>query len=308
MAPCSYVNEETTCDLQSLLLVRRKGSAKDNDAKTSKGSAVPSGTSSRPAEKKKRQAPENDVQQATAQPMSSTIVASAVETKRTRGAQPTTTCTSNSNPGFSSNYKVAIGKGIRHQLNGFLKGSNSGNSLGTAVTSSTATANSMMPTSSSETVNNYTMTSSAYASAQNALPSASPPAEPMRFFDPSELGMGVESDSLSQLKSNFAAANSATTTSSADRESPSNSSDGGLDSLVNLAMVPVLDDSHNSNVNTNDSPSETPSTNNAYVGRSMLRRDDSLINLAASLPRSSPSEDQQQSDSFNFIDFPNHLS
>lgn len=165
----------------------------------------------------------------------------------------------------------------------------------------------------------------------------------MQFLDPNELGMSVE-NSLSQLKSNFAAASNANNVKDAEavaalasfasNDAPSvasnntNSSStasgmsnrissvssfvGGMlsrdDSLINLAMLPTLDNTSN----------DSESNINRYRSY-MLSRDDSLIDLAASVARShvpnnrgttnrtndkSPSS-ANGSSSFQFIDFPN---
>ena len=90
-------------------------------------------------------------------------------------------------------YTVAIGKGLKHQFNGYLRTSGNSN---TTSTNSTYTKKANSTSSSSTTAPSYL----SHLSAQ--LASAAP--APLQFLDPSELGMSIES-SFRQLKDAFAA-------------------------------------------------------------------------------------------------------
>jgi len=321
MSPCSYINDNATCDIRSLLLMKRKnagsngsggtrggdrtlkeggkGGSKGSGKKspTRRGSGKNSSTTGGAKRGRKRKAvnPGNDIQPATVQPMfttTSTSTSSRVSSFGSSGMSslPMTQSTQNFNdmaasiaqniassssvgavsqqpsigqpsshqqhqPATASGangqqgYTVAIGKGVKHQLNGYLRFSNKGIAHSVVVRdpSSTTAATGSSPTSgsssttgassvtssnatsvssstvSSNTVaasnNNNTATTSqqpsylthpSSTSNQGAILSA--PA-PLQFLDPSELGMSIE-NSLSQLKDNFAAAASASALSS----------------------------------------------------------------------------------------------
>ena len=358
MSPCSYINEMATSDIRSLLLIKRKGSIKDGkvmDAATSAGTILsPDATSLADANDhrvsgndKKRPMRGNDIQSATEHPMfsNSSSYGSCINTANKRSkSEPV----NNGHPNTLS-YSLAIAKSVHHQLNkSNLKRSNSNNSVGTAMTANTSfnnsynTHNSSFNVSSISSSNNSASKFNPYLAHPSSQLAVSAPA-PMQFLDPNELGMSVE-NSLSQLKSNFAAASNANNVKDAEavaalasfasNDAPSvasnntNSSStasgmsnrissvssfvGGMlsrdDSLINLAMLPTLDNTSN----------DSESNINRYRSY-MLSRDDSLIDLAASVARShvpnnsgttnrtndkSPSS-ANGSSSFQFIDFPN---
>jgi len=275
--------------------------------------------------------------------------------KRTKLNQPATASSST-----GRGYTVAIGKGVRHQLNGYLRSNSS------TTNSSTNTAAPSFPAIPSTTKKN-TAYNTSYLSHPSAKLASSAPA-PLQFLDPSELGMSIES-SLSQLKNAFAAASGGTTvaaagtgtggntvastapaysrqaSASSTTSSSNNSSKyaasgmsrrvsfnaflGGMlsrdDSLINLAMLPTLDNAPTSTISngtsTNAGATATSGTANDYMTE-IFSRDDPLVNLAASVEMTSTSSSSAPgfaanvdnakqeneapvdgNDTFDFIDF-----
>jgi hypothetical protein len=173
-------------------------------------------------------------------------------------------------------YTVATGKGVRHQLNGYLRSSSSGGSINNNTATTTAAAS-----SSSQNESWLVHPSSNKASSAPA---------PLQFLDPNELGMSVTSTSyLNQLKNNFAAevaASGGVDTAPA----PSSSSSGvaattatEVTSSSESVDYPTTTDSSSGNNSTTTTSANTSSVSrvssqSSFLG--MLRRDDSLINLA----------------------------
>jgi len=312
MSPCSYINDNATCDIRSLLLMKRKNAGSNGSGgtrggdrtlkeggKSSKGSGKKSptrrssgknstttGGAKRGRKRKVSTNPGNDIQPATVQPMFNTSITSSTTssfggsssggmssslpmTQSTQnfndmaasiaqniassssGQQPSVQqqpssqqqhqVTTASSANGQQGYTVAIGKGVKHQLNGYLRFSNKGiahsvvvrdpsttiatGSSPTSGSSSTTGAASISSGSNATTASSSTVSSNTVAASNNNItattsqqpsyathPSTSTnqgailsaPA-PLQFLDPSELGMSIE-NSLSQLKDNFAAA------------------------------------------------------------------------------------------------------
>jgi hypothetical protein len=119
MAPCSYVNENATSDLRSLLRMKRKTSATTKDGKTT-----------------------NDKNGSQDSP---TIRSNASKTHGRPLGKKSTSCKRARKNGVqqhllenvpSSSITIAKGAGVKHQLNGYLQGS--GTSTGTMSTATTS--------------------------------------------------------------------------------------------------------------------------------------------------------------------------
>jgi len=110
MAPCSYVNENATSDLRSLLKMKRKTSATTRDAKSEKADESTS------MEAKPNQAQCSPFMTNNAS-FSTTHGIDNHMRKRSRSCVAESNCVSQNVP------KFAIGKGIRHSFNGYLKSS-----------------------------------------------------------------------------------------------------------------------------------------------------------------------------------------
>ena len=177
-------------------------------------------------------------------------------------------------------YTVATGKGVRHQLNGYLRSSSSGGSINN--TNTTANTTTTAASSSSQNESWLVHPSSNKASSAPA---------PLQFLDPNELGMSVASTSyLNQLKNNFAAEVAA---SGRVDTAPAPSSSSGVATATTTASevtsstesldYPTATDNSSGNGSTattgaNASSVSRVSSQSSFLG--MLRRDDSLINLA----------------------------
>jgi len=174
-------------------------------------------------------------------------------------------------------YTVATGKGVRHQLNGYLRSSSSGGSINNTNNNTTTAA-----ASSSQNESWLVHPSSNKASSAPA---------PLQFLDPNELGMSVTSTSyLNQLKNNFAAEVAAS--GRVDTAPAPSSSSSGVATTTTASEVtsssesldyPTSTDSSSGNGSTTTTSANTSSVSrvssqSSFLG--MLRRDDSLINLA----------------------------
>ena len=180
-------------------------------------------------------------------------------------------------------YTVAIGKGVRHQLNGYLRPSSAPKTNNVASTAAT-TASASNGSANKSTFGSYL----SHPSAQQA--SAAP--APLQFLDPSELGMSIE-NSLSQLKNNFAAAsattNNGTASSIAGTTVASESSASAASTSVSSSMNTVNNSGSESSSSSTDKASQQQQplasaltrriSSMTFLG-GMLSRDDSLINLA----------------------------
>jgi hypothetical protein len=112
MAPCSYTNDAVTGDLNSLLLLKRNAGT---NAPPAKNTAKPA-----PSRSKRKRSPRKAARMAaettsgeTADPILKGIL------DRSRGSS-----TSRADKEPVTSAKIAIGKGVKHQLNGYLKGAN----------------------------------------------------------------------------------------------------------------------------------------------------------------------------------------
>ncbi len=302
MSPCSYVNERATGDIRSLLLMKRKNSKeKEREIRLrelqlrQENGVVNGGPEETGSGIKRRLNPGDDIQPATVRPMFTTSasvnnnvvaavpinnqtqtattanavssITSSVQTdqnlsKRTKLSHEPLVTKSALLPSDGRRYTVAVGKGVRHQLNGYLRANSNGNISSTVSAPSGAPA--AQPTSTTSTAVPVQAGAPSYLSHPPARRASAAPA-PLRFLDPGELGMSVET-SLSQLKSAFAAASGS--------NAPSNAG-GHADGNV---APPAANVSSSSTVVSSNSTelARRVSTNNF----GMLSRDNSLINLA----------------------------
>lgn len=314
MSPCSYVNDAATLDIRSLLLMKRKGSEKEKNAKATITNANDAsaaandqnnGASSALAAQSgmKRMNPGNDIQPATVQPMfhnahrnisfdtmAATVAKNIAEVrtqqkllqveksneefhqiKRTK-LEPSTSASSSAS---GRGYTVAQGKGIRHQLNGYLRPSSSGGSINNTTHASSSTS------SSSATTAAVRADSGESSSGQNqswsAVSAPTSTAAPLQFLDPNELGMSVTSATyLNQLKNNYAAVatTAAGPTPTVETAATVGSSSGpATNAEATIQQASCLPETSGSNTNISRVSSQA-----SFLG--MLRRDDSLINLA----------------------------
>ena len=299
MSPCSYVNDAATLDIRSLLLMKRKGSEKEKNSKAAAAAAAAATaanvsdaigkdstllSSSSVHAGMKRTNPGNEIQPATVQPMfhnaqrnisfdtmAATVAKNIAESRSQQRQQQVErsneefneikrTKLDSSSSSSSRGYTVAQGKGIRHQLNGYLRPSSSG-SINNTSSAPTASATSEKK---NQTWSDLPNTSGPPTSTSNRL----------QFLDPNELGMSVSSTSyLNQLKNNFAAVatDDAGTSSSSSSAVPTSSSDGISSGTGSQPQSSANDDTSSSTVT-------RVSSQASFMG--MLRRDDSLINLA----------------------------
>merc|ERR1712238_226224 len=185
MAPCSYVNELATNDLRSLLKMKRKTSATTKDAKNEKPDESPS---SEPKPKVTQYSPfiKSNISTSTAHGISNNALPLS-DRKRLRPG----TVESNREP--RSVAKFAIGKGIRHSLNGYLKSSP------TIIPNSIPTSNNVMTSNSimTPTLNNpllhnpISSATTANTTQQNySMPNNSRPLDPHTIAQ-SVVGKGV---------------------------------------------------------------------------------------------------------------------
>lgn len=110
MAPCSYVNENATSDLRSLLKMKRKTSATTRDSKNEK---IDESTST--------EAKLNQAQ--TSSYVSNNASIPATHDIENQARKRSRSCSAETNSESQNVAKFAIGKGIRHSLNGYLKAS-----------------------------------------------------------------------------------------------------------------------------------------------------------------------------------------
>lgn len=241
MAPCSYVNENATHDLRSLLKMKRKTSATTKD---NKGDAEGS----------------NDSKSSKSKSSSSRVVNPVLS-----GSSSTTSGTkrgrnSSNGMGFGPTAKIAVGKGVKHQLNGYLKPS----AVPSSSTSTLAVNNPLLSDTSTQNTESTNAPYNPHSIAKSAvgkgvchqftytsqqLPTFPADAEAsvkdptketsasstFTFLDPVQLGMGIES-SLSELKNNFR--NSLNDAERQDQDVGDHMKRES--SLVNLAMIPEM--------------------------------------------------------------------
>lgn len=293
MAPCSYVNENATNDLRSLLRMKRKTSA------TTKG-----GDSSKSDSKgKKRSVSLSNGTMSNAVPINA-LSSGPQSGSITKGVKRSRNKKNNN----SSAVKIAVGKGVRHQLNGYLR--NNG-AAPTPILTGSGDCVDANPSSLAKSVvgkgvaHQFNLQSgasivSSESSASGAITTKSldgfrdqGTGNKFTFLDPSQLGMGIDSvdNSLSELQNNYHSSLNASNDQRGGAQSnnaltPSGNPLKRESSLVALAMIPSLSnfeavsmESAQSSINVQkDSNSHHDGTNNV------------------------PNEDK--GDMMSFIDFP----
>ncbi len=256
MAPCSYINENATNDLRSLLRMKRKTSA------TTKGGDSKGGQNSGGDGKGKKRSISIGAGSgsATGSPaMMSNQNSTSKGGKRSRGSR------SKNGDDSGAAAKIAVGKGVRHQLNGYLRNSAPSN---TAAPSKVGSSSNTDPSSIAKSVvgkgvaHHYAMQSApSVVSSQSSLAHnlSSSNLDGFRdqgtgnnftFLDPPQLGMGVDyiENNLSELQNNYQSSLNACSNTGA--ESGGVQSQASLEptgkplhrdsSLVALAMIPSL--------------------------------------------------------------------
>ncbi len=257
MAPCSYINENATNDLRSLLRMKRKTSA------TTKGGESKGGQNGGGDGKGKKRSVSIGAGSASAAMMSNQNSTSKGG-KRSRGSR------SKNGDDTGAAAKIAVGKGVRHQLNGYLRnsastsaavpckvGSSSLNERGSTDPSSIA--KSVVGKGVAHHFAMQTAPSAVSSQTSSACNLSSSNLDGFRdqgtgnnftFLDPPQLGMGVDyiENNLSELQNNYQSSLNAC--SSAGVESGGVQSQSSLEptgkplhrdsSLVALAMIPSL--------------------------------------------------------------------
>lgn len=272
MAPCSYINENATQDLRSLLRMKRKTSSTTKENKGD-GDSSSDGKSSKG----------NSSSSRVLNPLLNGLPPTSSGTKRKRNSV--------NGAGFGLSAKIAVGKGVKHQLNGFLKSSSSSSTPCHTSSSMTvnnpllneATSHQTEGESSASYNNPHTIALSAvgkgvchqfpYPTQLPSFPSDNKSksndsvkvkkesiTSTFTFLDPAQLGMGIES-SLSELKNNFrnslndAEKSDQSETNIMTRES----------SLVNLAMIPETCSTPNQETIESNPRTSPPSSNNLFT-------------------------------------------
>lgn len=113
MAPCSYVNELATTDLRSLLKMKRKTSATTKETKSDRTEEPPS-SEAKPKIMQCSPFQKSTILNPTVHGVSNNVMSSS-DRKRSKP------CTVESNKVPRNVAKFAVGKGIRHSFNGYLK-------------------------------------------------------------------------------------------------------------------------------------------------------------------------------------------
>jgi len=197
MSPCSYVNDEITPDIRSLLRIKRKTTgSKDRKNDIQSHSAIGgiiTDTSN------------------TNSPVVNPVLAGILNQSRSRGLKRSL---KNGDCETNPHFKVAVGKGIRHKLNGYLKAplsacspplSPSG-SLGDISGPTILKPDDLAKTAVGRGIKHQfapgrispTQKGANIADAKHNIEDNSP----FTFLDPHQLGMDVK-NSLTELKSNF---------------------------------------------------------------------------------------------------------
>ncbi|KAL7553240.1 hypothetical protein ACHAWF_016501 [Thalassiosira exigua] len=311
MSPCSYVNEAATADIRSLLLMKRKG-GKEKEAELARRREMADGGVGNVSAGKRRANPGDEIQPATVRPMfaasatagltASSAAACAVSVgssqasssaksalgyasggnkrARSRGSSDSLSTKSSSSDGRG--YTVAVGKGIRHQLNGYLKPNAASVTSSAAEPSATSSAASSLLSKPTSAVAALKPNAAYLAHPSSGQASAVP--APLQFLDPQELGMSVE-DSLTQLKDNFRSATASALSAPAPASSSASSavhltnSNGNNESAGDPGGVPSSSSSSAAGIQYAPSALTRRVSSAAFLG-SLLRRDDSLIDLA----------------------------
>jgi len=307
MSPCSYVNENATSDLSSLLRMKRKTSANTKDGK------------SNPEENNKNQSVTSSNKHPFPSPTSKQAKkSSSSSNKRARTNRHNTSSSSSALKSFSlppqqqpqsTAYKVGTGLGIKHQLNGYHKQQQQQQQQQTQ--SSYNVNNPLLSNDSVNTIMNknsnnldpmsiakaavgkgVTHQSSSLVSLPTAMLSsgsysitsgiAEDSSNNFTFLDPPQLGMGIE-NCLSELQTNF-------------RNSLNETNDGS-----------------NNNNNANNNNGGLPNSNvqyNSYSsnGNKIMERESSLVDLAMIPSLSSTYKHNMKSNevdyAITFHDFP----
>jgi len=227
MAPCSYVNENATTDLRSLLRMKRKTSATTKDSKTESS-----------ADKKK-----------------STQSGRIVPISKVQGVKRSR---NGANTGPAA--KIAVGKGVRHQLNGYLRHPSAPQSMDGTGGYDQVQQNSTDPSSIAKSAvgkgiaHHHTFSNPGAAEMSKSTANAirgnnldgfkqhRTDGNNFTFLDPSQLGMGID-NSLSELQSNYQSSLNDSDQANGTANGSGNHNRSSLrrdSSLVALAMIPSL--------------------------------------------------------------------
>jgi hypothetical protein len=285
MAPCSYVNENATSDLRSLLRMKRKTSATAKDGKNNSDSGN-TGVESGNGQHGKANG-------------RSTKKSSSNKRARTKLQQPQF-----KHPhealSSSTSFTIAKGSGVKHKLNGYLAGAKTSitpnYNMSSSTTSQISSINnplvpdpmtSLDPLSIAKSAVGKGVTHqyhSASTSQQNTsngmgasnniisgIPTDS--SNKFTFLDPSQLGMGIES-CLSELQNNFrnslneanakAGNNNMNSNNQTTNQSHLQCSMQRESSLVDLAIIPSL-----SSILPASQTTTIPATNNVSMNKSL---------------------------------------
>lgn len=259
MSPCSYVNDEITEDIRSLLSIKRKTTG-SKDKKVDNHNNLLCIDNGLDASKQTKNAP-----------VVNPVLAGILNQSRSQVLKRPFDQVeqTESNPHF----KLAVGKGIKHKLNGYLK-PNSATSSPSISTSLPLTGPNVLSLNQNQLAKSVVGRGVTHQYVQNTIPPPSPattsinppvinsssPAPSFTFLDPHQLGMGI-TDCLSELKNNFA--NSLVNTENSQNNSTSNGSKqhvsngktqtqnsngttsqtplSRISSLVDLAMIPTIE-------------------------------------------------------------------
>jgi len=189
MAPCSYVNENATPDLQSLLQMKRKTSATTKDEST--GQDKPKKT-----------------------------IATKTKTAKTQLGKRNRRNSDECDSGPIA--KIAVGKGVRHGLNGYLRAPTSGTDNNThdfVGQQDWQKSSSMAATISTSHSSNQSLNTEGE----------------FMFLDPSQLGMGFDNNLADLDRAVNTSNNSSLSFNETERIGMTRES-----SLVALAMIPSL--------------------------------------------------------------------
>lgn len=237
MAPCSYVNEATTMDYRSILAIKRKTTA-----------TIPK---EKPPKKRERIVSKEEANQPNSltAPVHPVLVGILQRTPPTdlscdskRGKHETPTAIA---------IKVAVGKGIKHQLNGYLKGSSENQSHVDLAKSAVGRG---VRHNFIGAVNKVVddITSNQTVSSEDSF----------TFKDPHQLGMDIQS-SLNELSNNFH--NSLKQSQETDVDEGYFSMLRRDDSLVDLAMIPSIEPTSVSEMQQADAEQAAADAENGYI-------------------------------------------
>jgi hypothetical protein len=232
MAPCSYVNENATSDLRSLLRMKRKTSAttkdgkstsNNNDTNNNDGSSTTNGKGHARSTSNKKSS-SNKRSRTNRQSQHHLMTHSNVH----QLSSP------NGTAGPSSSITIAKGAGVKHQLNGYLAGNRTGINIGST--------------------NSSQYQSSSNSSTSQIIPINNPLVpDPMISLDPSAIakaavGKGVthqfHSSTLTQPTNGTITNNSSTNGNVNVNNVPSNSTNNGIGACNNIINGIPMDSSN----------------------------------------------------------------